>query len=184
VEGVWVAIVILAMHFIEHILAKSQTRQKLRVVQFVIAPLFLSTLVLLIGGIMAVSTLTTPIFRNSSEVDAFLELKTRCRPEDVVLASYNTGNALPAWTPIRVVIGHGPESTNLAELLPQVEAFFASETSNTIRINLISELNVTYIFWGPEEQEIGDWEPQYEPYLSRVYSKNGYEIYIVDLPSL
>ena len=91
---------------------------------------------------------------------------------------------MPAWVPIRVVIGHGPESANLAELQPRVEAFFASGTSDTSRTDLLGDFNVTYIFWGPEEQALGDWQPQNAFYLSRVYAKDGYEIYKVNLPSL
>ncbi len=41
----------------------------------------------------------------------------RRSPAQVVLAAYETGNPMPAWAPVRVLVGHGPESIHLSELI-------------------------------------------------------------------
>jgi uncharacterized membrane protein len=97
----------------------------------------------------------------------------------VVLAGYDTGNALPAWAPVRVVIGHGPESVNLAELRPEVEAFYAGATPRAARMRLLREYKVGYVFWGPEERALGDWDPGAVDYLEPVYDQDGYGIWKV-----
>jgi len=97
----------------------------------------------------------------------------------VFLASYQTGNALPAWAPVRVVIGLGPESIGLSELQPRVERFYASQTSDAERRRLIQDYQVSYVFRGPIESGFGDWLPAQVDYLQPVYQSAGYEVYRV-----
>ena len=59
-----------------------------------------------------------PVFHPRPLADSF-EWSAEHLPEGaLVLASYETGNILPAYAPVRVVVGHGPESVGLTELLP------------------------------------------------------------------
>ena len=93
-----------------------------------------------------------PVFRLKDESRAFDYLRQVATPGDVVLASFDTSNALPAWAPLRVVIGHGPESVGLADLRPQVEAFYFPAPSDEETKQLLEEQGVRYVIRGPLER--------------------------------
>jgi hypothetical protein len=146
-EGVWVAIVVLAIIAVENV--RFPTRLH---IYLPFALTFPSTLFLLFGGYLTTRLPAPPIFLPSNEIAAFEYLAGVALDDAVVLSSFDTGNALPAWAPVRVVIGHGPESIGLVELRPRVTAFFQSSTHDLKRTEMITEFDVRYVFWGPGEQ--------------------------------
>lgn len=131
---------------------------------------------------MAAGQPRQPVFEPQAKVKAFEWLEARAERGAVVLAGYQTGNALPAWAPVRVLIGHGPESAGLETVEPRVEAFFGSAPSNSERLSLLREFNITYVFFGPEERSLGVWDPASLAPLHLVYDEAGYEIYEVFSP--
>jgi hypothetical protein len=173
-EGVWVPLVVLAVVGLER---NPSSRRTLR--HFSLYLLFPSTVLLLVGGVTSLLKPGSPFFRPTEEVAAFQYLGTRATPGSIVLSSFGTGNALPAWAPVRVVIGHGPESIGLAELAPRVASFFQSETDDAERLALLEEFGITHVFWGPREQELGDWSPETASYLHLAYTQGDYHIYQV-----
>jgi hypothetical protein len=121
-----------------------------------------------------------PAFRPVEETAIFEELARRGPPWVPVLASYETGNALPAWAPVRVAAGHGPESADLDEWLPRLRAFFSPATPDAERIALITETGARYVFWGPAEHALGSWDPSSASFLQEIARKGAYRLYEVD----
>jgi hypothetical protein len=145
--------------------------------------LFPTTFMLLAGGIQAVRSPGLPIYRSEAEVRAFEALNNLVQPGEVVLTGYSIGNALPAWAPVRVLIGHGPETINLDVLRPRVESFFHPTTEDAEREVLLEEFEVSWILVGPAESAAG-WEPGKSPFVAGpLYAQDGYSLYRVDLPS-
>ena len=177
-EGVWVALVILAMKAFDYPVAEVPKRL-LGATPVLLLVCLPSSLFLLVGGILTASRPGLPLFRPVDEVKAFEFLAVEGEVGDVVLASYQTGNALPAWAPVRVVIGLGPESIGLSELQPRVERFYASQTSDEERRGLLQDYQVSYVFRGPVESSFGIWLPAQVEYLHPVYQSKGYEVYRV-----
>ncbi len=136
-----------------------------------------STILIVVAGIQTAARPSLPAYRPSAEVAAFGWLRREAPAGDVVLAAYPTSNALPAWTPVRVVAGHGPETTGLAELIPQVERFFAVDSTAEERLSLLRTEQVDYVLYGPAEQALGPWEPGSWDCLQRVYDADGYAVY-------
>jgi hypothetical protein len=196
-EGAWVALVLLAIKGLEvwkpgncgegengksadkirSSIGKAGGSWKIIALPLVLA--FPSTLVLFVGGLQAVNHPGLPIFRPTDEVDAFQFLASYSEAHDIVLASFETGNALPAWAPVKVVIGHGPESIALEELRPQVKAFFDTSSTDNDRRSLVDRLDVKFVFWGPSEKALGDWDPATAGYLEPVYEQGEYTIFEV-----
>ncbi len=174
-EGYWVALIALAMVFFDRL-----KRKRLRRFQYVLGLAFPTTLLLLFGGVNAARFPSAPIFRPQAEVEAFLFLDECADSSGIVLASYESGNALPAWAPVFVLIGHGPESVGLSELTPRVQSFFQSNTSAEERMALIDQFDIDYVFWGPEERRLGAWDPRVERHLRLLYDQDGYLIFAVD----
>lgn len=181
-EGAWVALIVLALCAFE--VASKRGKSKPSPIRdphelWLLSLAFPSTLILLLGSIQAAQNVVPPIFRSGAETQAFLELRSMAQPGDVVLASYDTSNALPAWAPLRVVAGHGPESVNLEDLLPKIKSVYQGKISEDSRLEFLQKYDVGYIFWGPNERLLGSWEPANEPYLELIVNIGKYQIYQV-----
>jgi hypothetical protein len=180
-DGIWVAWIILVMVAVEEWLTRTDPSQFWRRwLPFVLlCLLFLSTFFLLAGGIKVAIRAAQPLFRPVEEVELFEWIRSNANPGSVVLTSYETGNPLPAWAPARVLVGLGPESIDLAELLSQVKSFFSSATSDEQRQRLLVEFDVAYVFYGPAERVLGDWNPSQANYLELDYVAGEYSLFRV-----
>lgn len=138
-----------------------------------------SSALLILGAFRAAGAGLPPVFWPRGQVAAFEWLAENADRGAVVLAAYGTGNALPAWAPVFVVIGHGPESARLKELEPRVEAFFAASGSNPVDASLLREFGVSYIFVGDAERTLGFDEAEMPSSMMEVYRKGGVAIYRV-----
>lgn len=174
VEGVWVALVVLALKWVENSNAILQ-RWSIRWLSLT----YISSIVLVLGGIISVWRLGEPLYRPTAEVNAFQFLGEQGDRNLVVLASYEPSNALPAWAAVRTVIGHGPESPHGASYKEQITRFFGPGTADAERADLLRETGVTYVFWGPDERALGKWDPNGAAYLRPVYQQSSYSIFQV-----
>jgi len=178
-DGAWVALAILAARGISTIRWSDRWR---RVTAAILLTAALPTTVILIGGgWWAVARPSVPLYRPAAEVRAMNWLADHAQPDQVVLASFDTGNVLPAWAPIRSVIGHGPETAGLAELRPKVEAFFGNAMAESERRGLLEEQAVDFVLVGPEERKLGPWQAIPRG-LHLVYEESGYAVYSVGEP--
>ena len=174
-EGTWIALLILAALGVDQLKRPSWAAA-------VFAGISLpSTVLLMFGGISTALAPRQPPFFPAAEARAADWLRLSANRGDVVLSAYPVGNRLPARAPVRVVIGHGPETAHVAELLPAVGRFYSSADDDERR-QLLAEQSVTYVFWGPAERELGDWDPGQLPDLIRVYEDQGYEVFRVGGP--
>lgn len=173
-EGVWVALIALALYALDTPrlsgLSKANRHSK---ALYPLIFLFPSTFLLLGGGILGAVNPSFPAFRRVTQVRAFKFLAAQADTGDVILTSFATGNALPAWAPVRVIVGHGPESVFLEELEPRVEMFFRSDTPDVERQSLLSEFDVQYVYWGDGERALGDWDPRQGENLYPIYEASG-----------
>ncbi|GAP06649.1 hypothetical protein ATHL_01505 [Anaerolinea thermolimosa] len=175
-EGTWVGLVVMGMLGIE--MMKKGWKPFFYAL---VGSGLISTFLLVAGGIFSVLAPGRPLFIPESEVRAFRFLSDHIRPGVAVLASYETSTVLPAFVPVRVPIGHGPESLGLKNLLPTVNAFWSGRLNEKDRETFIKQGGYEYIFWGPLEQVPGGWNPAKDRYLEEVYSEGGYHIYRVGL---
>jgi hypothetical protein len=171
-EGFWVVLVVVVFLSVE----KSKGKL-LRYGYWFFGLTLPTTLLLFIGLFQTTFKAGKPVYLELEEVQAYQYFQTQDFQDRVVLGAYATGNALPAYSPVRVLVGHGPESYKGPTYLQSVNAFYNQETNNDMRIKLLSENDVTFVFWGPNEREIGGWEPFQENYLIQVYNQNQYQIY-------
>jgi hypothetical protein len=147
-----------------------------RVVIVYVAVAGLSNLLLVVGSIGPIRQQGLPIYRPDTEVEALKWLNAQASPDEIVLASFETGNAIPALTDLRVFAGHGPETLHNIEKRDMIRRFFAAETTDVWRRSLLAEFKLDYVFWGPLERAQGDWNPAAAPYLDSVYDEGGITI--------
>ena len=173
-EGIWVAITVLAVACFT-----GEVTPFFRKFPVIFSLSILSPFILLTGGSLVALKPSAPIFRPAAEIKAFNALSEKATSGQVVLAAYDTSNALPAWVPVRTLIGHGPESIQLAQIQPEVERFYQSSTSDQDRLSLIEQFHIDYVFYGPTEQALGDWTPDSFSSLSLIYQEGSWKIYKV-----
>lgn len=179
-DGVWPAWVALAAIALEGSQNTSPGRMDwIRRFKPILLLSYLPTTLLFAGGLLQVAQPSQPVYEPAAKVSAFHELEMHAADADVVLAAYTTGNALPAWTPVRVVLGLGTLTAHSDALKQAVPRFFQMATTTAERLTLIREQHVRYVFRGPEERLLGDWDPAAAAYLKLVYNRDGYEIYEV-----
>lgn len=180
-EGIWVALLVLSA-----IGLGDWLQDKVKIERWVgratLTFGLLSSLLLIAAGMDVAIRPKEPAFRKYEEVEAFSWLNEEAKPNSVVLSAFGTGNALPAWASVRVVIGHGPESVDLEELEPQVDAFYSDKMTDLERQQFIGSHDVGYVWYGPRERAIGSWDPTRSDFLTLTYSYAGISIYRVQRP--
>jgi hypothetical protein len=122
-------------------------------------------------------------FREGVEVAALRWLDQRVTYEDVILSSYNTGNFLPTMVGARAFLGHGPETAYSDTKIKLVAQFYDSATSDDWRREFLRQWPITYVFFGPREQKVGQFDPSSADYLKLEYDQAGYRIYRVVVPN-
>jgi hypothetical protein len=174
---VWVALIILGVVVIEAHLTKYR-----KAITVWAALGYLATLMFYVGAIFTVSSPNSPLFIPKAEEDAFRFLNGVIQKSDVVLADFRISNELPAWSPVRIIVGHGPESIDAVNLTPRVDSFFAKGEKNEDRQALIKEFNVKYVIAGPDEQTPQSWDPGGSGLAGLIYQNSSYKIYQITNP--
>jgi hypothetical protein len=157
------------------------TRPKLR--RFVTTAIILltipSNLLLVATSLIQVSRLSPPIFHEGMELEAMDWLAAHTQPSDIVLSSFQVGNYIPARAGNRVFLGHGSETIHAEEKGNIVRQFFQAQTSDAYRKEILRRYNVAYLFYGPAERALGDFQPATRPYLEEAFTNGRYTIYEV-----
>jgi hypothetical protein len=150
------------------------------VVGVVLLILSLTNVMLVAGNAMVLRGRSAPIYRDVAEIAALDWLGEQVESDDVVLASYETGNYLPARVWARVFVGHGPETVRFGEKRALMTRFFDAATDDAWRRDLLEERGIDYVFWGPAERQVGDFDLQAVAYLREIYAVNGYAVFEVE----
>jgi hypothetical protein len=171
-DGLWVVLSVLTVVWV---LKLKAPQRRLAYGWLLLA--FPTTLFLLTGGFYYALHPGKPLFRPAHEVKAFEFLAAAAQPGDVVLASDDSANPLPAWAPVRLLNGHGPESIRGDLLRPRIACFYTAGCPEAERASLLDEFEVDFVFWGPGEQELGDWDPHLSPKLQPIFSSGDYFVF-------
>ncbi|NLF51798.1 MAG: YfhO family protein, partial [Leptolinea sp.] len=175
IEGVWVAIVVLIFLSLEMIKDRRwHIGYSSLITTTCIAPLLV--LMTLSQGVMRIDL---PVYRPSSEVKMFEYLAKVAEPGDTVLCSYETGNALPAWAPVFVLAGHGPESANLEAVIIDIEKFYSRESTMEWRNGFILRNSVDFMILGPEEKKSVPSSFVLEDVFQPIYDDQNYQVFKV-----
>ena len=176
-DGIWLVIAILAISAFEH----GKTRKSLVAPTALTAFSMITPILILIGATQSVRVPSVPIFQPRAQVEAFECLDEVAEHGSIVLAAYETANALPAWADVYVPVGLGPESANFTEVLRDVKSFYSGDLSSDQQIDLLQKYAIDYVFHGAQEKKLGDWNPVQERFLQKVCEQNGYAVYEVTI---
>ncbi len=90
-------------------------------------------------------------------------------PEGVVLSSVRMGDLIPAWAPHRVYLGRWYSVPDLKSKYSDVMTFFKVNIPDSLRNDFLKRYSIKYIFYGPVERALGDFNPDREGYLVKIY---------------
>lgn len=108
-------------------------------------------------------------FRPAAEIEAINWLRENAEDTAVVLGSYQTGNLIAAQAGQRVMLGHWAETVDFVGKETAVNQFFQPETNHAWRQNLIAEYGIDIIWYGPREEELGNFDPASANYLTSIF---------------
>ncbi len=159
-EGVWICFCIYIAVFL-------QSQKKFIVRVAIIAILLLSNLIFELGTFQLVLKKEPPVYIAGSLLDLGKNLEGKVNKGDVVLAPYQESNILPTLLPVKVMIGHGPESKNLVELSTKVDQFYSGKLRDAELHEMLTSFNIRYILI-PNEYSLQN--------LMHYYSLDQYEL--------
>jgi hypothetical protein len=148
---------------------------------FLIVATWLSNIYLVCSAGLAVGAHVPTLFYSAEQKAAFDWLREDLAPDDTVLASYRTGNLIPAWTGQRVFLGHWSESVDWPERERQLAKFFGLGTEDAWRLAFLRQHTITYIFYGPAERALGGFDPTSVPWLELAFQSGDVAVYRVIL---
>jgi len=141
------------------------------------------TMILTAGGVSVASSGGRPVFSPEGEQAALAWLHDNAPTGSHVLATFNTGNIIPAYANVRVYTGHGPETVNAVEKAEIAEQFYLDpDYDSKDRRDLLEDQRIDYVFVGLDEQSEECNGPCFDPEeigLQVVYESGEYAIYEV-----
>jgi uncharacterized membrane protein len=159
----------------------SYDRRRLRsfVLTLIIVATFPSNLYLLASSSLLALQGSPVLFHTEAENEAIDWLAENSQPTDTILCSYRVGNYIPARIGHRVFLGHWDETIDYIQKREAVKAFFQSQTDDSTRLNMLQEHGIAYLFYGPQEKALGDFNPDDKSYLMKTFSNSEVSIYRV-----
>jgi hypothetical protein len=154
-------------------------RFRLLVLNLLLAATFPSNSFLLASAGLVAWQHQPPFFYLRAENAAIDWLGAHTRWTDTVLAAFPVGNYIPARIGHRVFWGHWIETVDYEGKKQLAEAFFQAETDDAVRRELLQTWGIAYLFYGPQERALGDFNPEDKPYLMKTFSNSKVSIYRV-----
>ncbi len=183
-DGVWVGLTALAFVGLE----ASRTSQGRGRWLWRVRPVLLTTLIapllLLAGSFQVAMHPAPPAFVPRDQAAVFECLAEQELRGEVALAAYATSNALPAWAPLRVVVGIGTLSVQADELQHKVAVFYDQDTTDEERAGILQSYDIRVVLWGPQERELGEFNPHNWRQLEALCSQGKYWSFRVVAPNL
>ena len=110
-----------------------------------------------------------PYYLHNDEINGFEWLDQNVQPDDVVLSSLMIGQYIPALTGAHAFLAHWAQTVDFYDKSEMVDAFFAKETGTDQREAILMKFGVDFIYYGPIEKSLGNFDPDSVPYLKQVY---------------
>lgn len=119
-------------------------------------------------------------FIKQEEKEAMVWLKQNIQSDKVVASSSATGNIIPSISGRYVYLGHGHQTNNWqAKRFEVEEVFFKTNGNDKYKRKWLIENNINYVYYGHNESELGEYNPEDKPYLKKVFQNNEVKIYQV-----
>jgi hypothetical protein len=120
-----------------------------------------------------------PYYLYRDEVEALNWLDENANPADVVLSSITVGQYVPAVSGNTAFLAHWAQTVDFYDKTERVERFFDVTTPEDERIDTLRSFNITYVFYGPAERALGEYDPGESSLFAEVFSSPHVKLYAV-----
>jgi hypothetical protein len=120
-----------------------------------------------------------PYYLYKDEISGLKWLEANAQPDEVALSSLTVGQYLPALTGLHAFLAHWAQTLDFFNKSAMVEEFFAEQTSEARRQEILQQYGVDYVFYGPAEQALGNYVPDNSSFLKPVFSAPQVTVYAV-----
>ncbi len=149
--------------------------KKLFLIIFILS--FLSIIVFNLNFQLHTRDIKYPDFFHEDEINALYFLKSQ--QQGIVLSSGKTGSYLPYYTDKSALLGGTIKGED--ERKSDYEKFFSAQTIDDERKNILRKYNISYVFYGYNEQSDGKVDVDARNYLEKIYD-SGVKVFAVRLP--
>jgi hypothetical protein len=177
-HGLYFALVPLAVITLERMIKEPKRMMLAFVVLLIIS--MPSILIVVGSGLFGVANQDPAVVLHPSEKEAYDWLVQYAEPDRLVLAGPRAGNRIPAYANLRVLYGHPFETIDSENQLVLVKNAYSNDLSEEDALTLIQDQQISYIFFGPEEQGYGN--PSWLDDMRLVFSSTNYSIYETSIP--
>lgn len=119
-------------------------------------------------------------FLTNNEVAAMQYLESQVTSGDVVLASLDMGQFVPALTGARSFLGHWAQTLDFFGKRQMVSDFFQSAITDDERQQILNQHSVDYVIYGPQEKKLGDYDVASASYLTEVFQQDDVIVFKVN----
>jgi hypothetical protein len=120
-----------------------------------------------------------PYYLHQTELAAMDWLETNAKKNDVILSSLTIGQYIPSETGMFVFLAHWAQTVDYYNKESMVNEFFNPQVSNDRRQAILHQYSVDYIFYGPVERALGQYNLADSPLLQKVQTVDNVDIYQV-----
>jgi hypothetical protein len=113
-------------------------------------------------------------------MDAVDYIKNHTKTDEIVFGYVTAGNFIPAYAGNYVYLGHA-NTPDEDEKEPIARDYFAGKMGELNSKSFLVQENISYVFWGPQEREVGgNFDLNTYKYLKAVYKNGNVTIFEVE----
>ncbi len=174
-DGIYFALIVLMLVVLEQ---NTLVRQKLTlsILSILLIP---SSLMIIMNGLVVASNPFEPVFLSRTKSISYEQIGEVVKPFSRVLANFQTGNELPAWIPVYVAMGHGPESINLEKVKHDAEAFFTQNGSIEENVVILDSYQIEYVLYDKNIDFLPENDRKQPCYLDKILETTNHLLYRV-----
>lgn len=120
-----------------------------------------------------------PYYLYRDDLAAMHWLDQHTDPDDVVLSSFIIGHYIPGLAGNKAFLSNAVMTMDFNRKREMVYDFFDPATPDHERLAMIQEYGIRYIFFGPAERELDDYDPATAPWLALTFSTPQVKVYRV-----
>lgn len=120
---------------------------------------------------------TYPYYLEKAEVDAIKWLEVNSSGDDVVISSLTIGQYIPAWSGNKAFLAHWAQTVDYFEKEEFVGQFYQGNPLTPSQKEYLNSFSVDYVFLGPAEKSMGNFNASAIPELHEVYREGTVQIF-------
>jgi uncharacterized membrane protein len=121
-----------------------------------------------------------PYYLHQDEVTAMNWLRENTPSDAIALSSLMVGQYVPALSGNTAFLAHWAQTVQFYDKQNRVAHFFDADTLDEQRAETVRAFGVDYVFYGPAERALGDYDPALTPWLTLCFSLPQVDIYAVE----